>query len=195
MTGRKARAAERENTAESDQKGKARNHIPESYPTSQRPRNQKPLFLSLPFHCLSAPLASVLSLHCLSASPRNRTLSVSRGVRPKAEGSRAPLVRASRSGPLTGERTQRQPAVAARLAAEPTPRLDCYSAGQRDGRRPTPTAGQVAKPTECALTHYPPSGDNAVRFRHPAKRRAAIRPAPNPKPKSVFHDRENRRPP
>ena len=57
-------------------------------------------------------------------------------------GAERPLGRANTSARPTGVCTGHRPAAAGTLAAEPTPWLDCDSAGQRDGRRPRPAAGR-----------------------------------------------------
>lgn len=72
-----------------------------------------------------------------------------------------------------GEIRRRRNGLAGTLAEKPTAWLDRPGPRSGDGRRPRPAAGRESEPTECALTHYPTEGGNAVRFRHPAKRGAS----------------------
>jgi hypothetical protein len=111
-------------------------------------------------------------------------------------GSRAPpLAEPAPAAPM-GERTQRQPAAAARLAEKPTPRLDCHSAGQRGERSDDHGAERGEEPTECALKHYPLAGIMPCGFAIRRNEGRAIRPAPKRNIfKGGFYDRDNRRPP
>ena len=116
-------------------------------------------------------------------NPHNRTLpNIPRGERGEQS---APLGRANTSARPTGVCTGHRPAAAGTLAAEPTPWLDCDSAGQRDGRRPRPAAGRGARPTECALTHYPLAGEVLCGFAIRQNGGRSIRPAQNRQSKSV----------